>query len=122
MPLATADDIVRGWLDLDADQRADAELLIAAAVQWIRDPSRRPDIADNDPLGKRVVVEVVRAAMGPPAEFAGHTSYTDTMGPFTQAGTLATAAGTLVFTAAHAQLLGITAMASPRWYFGDGPV
>lgn len=121
MPLVTVDEVVRGWLDLETDQRADAELLIAAAEQWIRDPGRRPDIDDNDPLGKRVVIEVVRAAIGPPAEFTNHTSYTDTMGPWTTAGTLATPAGTLVFTEAHAQLLGITSTAGPSWHFGDQP-
>jgi len=121
MPLATADDITRGWLDLDDEQSEDAELLIAAAEQWIRDPARRPDIADDDPLGKRVVIEVVRAAIAPPAEFTGHTSYTDTMGPWTTAGTLATPAGTLVFTTGHAQLLGIAITPAPRWHFGDDP-
>ncbi|MFD3748333.1 hypothetical protein [Nocardia sp. NPDC058633] len=121
MALITADDVVKGWLDLDTDQRADAELLIAAAEQWIRDPSRRPDISDDDPIGKRVVLEVVRAALGPPAEFAGHLAYVDRMGPWSTEGTLATPAGTLVFTAAHADLLGISLGPAPRWYFGDAP-
>lgn len=119
MALATADDIVRGWLDLDTEQRADAEQLIAAAEQWIRDPARRPDIDDNDPAGKRVVIEVVRAAIAPPAEFAGHLSYVDRMGPWAQEGTLATPAGTLHFTVDHAQMLGISAGPVPRWNFGD---
>jgi hypothetical protein len=38
-----------------------------------------------------------------------------------QSGTLATPAGTLVFTEAHAQLLGITSTAAPSWHFGDQP-
>ncbi|WP_280224938.1 hypothetical protein [Nocardia farcinica] len=119
MPLATATDVQRGWLELDADQRLDAEQLIAAAEQWIR--ARRPDMPDDDPLGKRVVIEVVRAALAPPAEFTGHTRYVDAMGPFRQEGELETPAGTLVFTAAHAQLLGISTGPVPRWNFGDCP-
>ncbi|WP_280410693.1 hypothetical protein [Nocardia asiatica] len=121
MPLVTVDDVARGWLDLDTDQRADAELLIAAAEQWIRHPDRRPDVPEDDPIAKRVVLEVVRTALAPPAEFTGHTSYSDTMGPWAQSGTLATPAGTLVFTEAHAQLLGITSTAGPSWHFGDQP-
>lgn len=119
MALATVDDVALGWLDLDAGQRGDAEQLIDAAEQWIRD--RRPDIADDDPVGKRVVIEVVRVALAPPPEFAGHLSYADRMGPWSAEGTLATPAGTLVFTAAHAELLGISAGPAPRWHFGDDP-
>lgn len=121
MPLATVEEITRGWLDLDDDQRLDAELLIAAAEQWIRHPARRPDLPNDDPGGKRVVIEAVRAALAPPPEFAGHTRYVDAMGPFRQEGELETPAGTLVFTAAHAQLLGISTGPVPRWNFGDCP-
>nr|WP_067573687.1 hypothetical protein [Nocardia acidivorans] len=119
MALATVDEVARGWRPLDTDERADAELLLAAAEAWIRDPSRRPDILDVDPIAKRVVIEVVRTALAPPADFTGHTSYSDGMGPFAQGGTVPTPAGQLVFTAAHADLLGIAAQASPVWYFGD---
>jgi len=121
MALATADEVARGWLDLDAEQRDDAELLIAAAVQWIRHPARCPDLTDDDPIGKRVVIEVVRAALAPPAEFTGHTRYVDGMGPFRAEGELATPAGTLVFTLAHALLLGIALAPAPRYHFGDCP-
>lgn len=119
MPLATVVEVVRGWRDLDDDERADAEQLIEAAEAWIRDPARRPDIPEDDPIGKRVVIEVVRSAMSVSGEFYGHTSYTDTMGPWTQGGTLETPAGTLRFSESHAQLLGISISPLPRYHFGD---
>lgn len=119
MPLATVDEIARGWRSLDDDEKANAEDLIAAAEAWIRDPGRRPDIADGDPLAKRVVVEVVRTAIGPEGDWHNHTSYTDTMGPLAQGGSLATPAGLLLFTATHAAMLGISASPSPRYRFDD---
>ncbi|MFI6368921.1 hypothetical protein ACIBG0_40120 [Nocardia sp. NPDC050630] len=119
MPLATADDVALGWRTLSTGERARAELLIAVAEAWIRDPSRRPDIANGDPTGKNVVVEVVRAAMAPPAEFTGHTAYSDTMGPWARSGTLATTAGTLQFLAVHEQMLGISSAPTPTGDFGD---
>lgn len=119
MALATVEEVVRGWRPLDTDERADAELLISAAEAWIRDPSRRPDIADGDVQAKRVVIEVVRAALAPPADFVGHTSYSDGMGPFAQSGSVPTPAGMLVFTAAHADMLGIATAPAPVWNFGD---
>ncbi|WP_280244168.1 hypothetical protein [Nocardia abscessus] len=122
MPLVTVDEVAQGWRPLDAGERSDAEGLIVAAEAWIRDPSRRPDIADDDPIGKRVVIEVVRTALGPAGGWHNHTAYTDTMGPFAQSGTLVTPAGTLQFTEWHAQLLGISVRPMPRYYFGDcGP-
>ncbi|MFE3060709.1 hypothetical protein [Nocardia sp. NPDC059239] len=121
MALATVDEVARGWRPLDTEERADAELLLAAAEAWIRDPSHRPDIVDGDVIAKRVVVEVVRSALAPPADFAGHTSYSDGMGPFAQSGSVPTPAGQLVFTAAHADMLGIAAQTAPAWYFGDEP-
>ncbi|MFE3196260.1 hypothetical protein ACFXHA_45195 [Nocardia sp. NPDC059240] len=119
MALATVDEIARGWRPLDTDERADAALLIAAAEAWIRDPDRRPDIAEGDPIAKRVVIEVVRAALAPPADFVGHTSYSDGMGPWAQSGTVPTPAGMLMFTAQHEGLLGISSQPMPRGEFGD---
>jgi hypothetical protein len=119
MALATADEVARGWLTLSDDRRADAELLIAAAEAWIRDPARRPDIDDDDPIGKRVVIEVVRSALSVPAEFTGHTSYSKTVGPWSRSGTVPTPAGVLVFTEQHEQMLGVTSAAMPGGEFGN---
>lgn len=123
MALVTPDDVARGWRTLTDDQKADAQLMIDAAVAWITAPSRRPDLVgnDGDPIAKRVVIEAVRTALGPGAQFTGHTSYAKTIGPWQVSGTLATAAGALGFTAAQLDLLGITEGPTPVGEFGDPP-
>jgi hypothetical protein len=117
--LVIVEEVTRGWRTLTTEQQADAQLLIDAAVAWLRDPDRRPDIADDDPIAKRIVIEVVRSAMSAPAEFTNHTAYTDTMGPWSTSGTLATPAGTLMFSEAHERMLGISSDPLPRGDFGD---
>lgn len=119
MALATADDVALGWRTLSTEQRERAEFLISVAEAWIRDPSRRPDIVDGDPMGKHVVVEVVRAAMAAPAEFTNHTGYSDTMGPWARSGTLATPAGVLQFLKVHEEMLGISDEPTAVGGFGD---
>lgn len=119
MAIVTPADITRGWLPLSEDQQADAQLLIDAAVAWLKDPSRRPDIADSDPIAKRILIEVVRSAMSVPAKFAGHTSYSDTMGPWSRSGTVPTPAGTLMFSDAQQDMLGINTRPTPIGGFGD---
>ncbi|QIS00987.1 hypothetical protein F5X71_00370 [Nocardia brasiliensis] len=119
MPLATPADVALGWRTLTADEETRAELLIAVAEAWIRDPSRRPDIAEGDPTGKHVVVEVVRAAMAAPAEWTGHTSYSETMGPWARSGTLSTPAGVLQFLKVHGEMLGISDGPTAVGSFGD---
>ncbi|WP_063017190.1 MULTISPECIES: hypothetical protein [Nocardia] len=120
MPLATADEVARGWRTFSDDERADANLLISAAEAWIRDPSRRPDIADGDPIAKRVVIEVVRVAMAP-GEWVGYSAFSEGMGPFPLSGTLVTGAGTLQFLASHERMLGISSEPMPGGSFGDPP-
>ena len=117
-PLAPTD-IARGWRTLTAEQQDDAATLIAAALAWMRDPGRRPDITDEDPIARRVVIEVVRTALAAPAEFAGHTSYSKTVGPWSKSGTVATPAGTLAFSEAHASMLGISLTGRAVGEFGD---
>jgi hypothetical protein len=119
MALATAADVALGWRTLSTDEQARATFLISVAEAWIRDPARRPDIADADPIGKHVVVEVVRAAMAAPSEFTGHTAYSDTMGPWARSGTLATPAGVLQFLKVHEEMLGISDGPTPTGGFGD---
>ncbi|WP_378735516.1 hypothetical protein [Nocardia brasiliensis] len=117
MALATADDVALDWRPLSPAGRARAEQLIAAAEAWIR--QQRPDIADNDPIAKNVVIEVVRAAMSVPAEFTGHREYAEKMGPWSRSGTLITDAGALQFSRVHEQMLGISFEATPTGEFGD---
>ncbi|MGW6699636.1 hypothetical protein [Nocardia sp. NPDC055049] len=119
MALATADDVALGWRTLTTEQQARATFLISVAEAWIRDPSRRPDIAEDDPTAKHVIVEVVRAAMGPDAKFTGHTGYSETMGPWARSGTLATPAGVLQFLKVHEEMLGISDEPTAVGEFGD---
>lgn len=120
MSLATHADVALGWRDLDSGEQDRATLLIAAAEAWIRDPSRRPDIVDGDPIAKVVVTEVVRVAMAP-GEWAGYSAFSEGMGPFPRSGTLVTGAGTLTFTAQHGRMLGISSEPMPNGSFGDPP-
>lgn len=119
MALATHADVALGWRTLTTAQQERATFLIAVAEAWIRDPSRRPDIVDGDPIAKHVVVEVVRTAMGPSAEFTGHTSYSKTVGPWAKSGSLAGPIGSLAFTDAQKELLGIASEPVAVGEFGD---
>ena len=114
----TVPDVATGWRPLSGTEQVWAEQLIAAASLWIRDPNRRPDIADNDPGARFVVTEVVRAALTA-AKHAGHVSYSKTVGGVTRSGTLVNPGRSLVFTEYHHQLLGISRSAKPSWTFGD---
>lgn len=118
MPLATPADVALGWRDFDTGEEQRAALLIAAAEAWIRDPSRRPDVADGDPIAKVVVTEVVRVAMAP-GEWTGYSAFSEGMGPFPRSGTLVTGAGILAFTAQHERMLGISSEPMPTGSFGD---
>jgi hypothetical protein len=119
MARITPAEIARGWRALTSDQQLDAQLLIDAVYAWIKDPSRRPDLSDDDPIGMRVVIEVVRAALGTRPEFANHTQYAKVIGPWQISGTLATPAGTLGFTRQQLDLLGISNTPLPSGEFGD---
>ena len=119
MALITPTEIARGWRTLTVDQQADAQLLIDAVYAWIKDSTRRPDLTDDDPLGMRVVIEVVRAAIVPRPEFTNHTQYAKVIGPWQISGTLATPAGALGFTQQQLDLLGISTGPLPTGEFGD---
>ncbi|MDF3309757.1 hypothetical protein P3H15_32585 [Rhodococcus sp. T2V] len=114
----TVPDVVTGWRPLSAVEGPWAAQLIATASRWIRDPKRRPDIADDDPDAQFVVIEVVRAALTA-AKHAGHVTYSKTVGGVTRAGTLVNPGRSLVFTEYHHQILGISRSAKPSWTFGD---
>lgn len=119
MARITPTEIARGWQALSDDRQADAQLLIDAVYAWITDPTRRPDLSDDDPIAQRVVIEVVRAALGPRAEFANHTQYEKIIGPWQISGTLATPAGALGFTREQLRLLDISDTPLPVGEFGD---
>lgn len=108
--------------DLSAHERTLAERMLQAAAVWIRDPARRPDIAQDDPMAYLVSFEVVRDAM--PAisgiggeSLAGHINYSRGTDARMESGTLAQVAGLLDFTDRHLELLGLSTTALP---VGDG--
>ncbi|MDV2474232.1 hypothetical protein F8M49_30080 [Rhodococcus zopfii] len=111
---AAPDDIFRGRPRPPGGDE-DATALIAAASQWIRE--RKPSIADDDPAAHAVVVHVVRAAMATD-KYAGHVSYSKTVGGVTRSGTLANPGALLAFDASHYRLLGISESGGPSYYFG----
>lgn len=113
---ATADEIAQGWRPLNSSQRADAEAKIAAVGIWIRD--RKPDVADDDPAAKFVTVQAVRAALEA-EKYAGHVSYSRTVGGETESGTFSKSSEPLYITDFHYQLLGISRITMPQWHFGD---
>lgn len=113
---ATRDDIPDGWRPLTAAEQIDVLGKIAAVSHWIR--QNRPDLPADDAQAKYVVVDVVRSALSN-AKHAGHSSYSRTVGGVTRSGTLVDPGGTLVITAFHRELLGISIAGAPQWNFGD---
>ncbi|MCK8674100.1 hypothetical protein M1M07_23685 [Rhodococcus sp. HM1] len=111
---ATPSDIFRPR-PVPADREDDVRDLIAAASNWIR--TRKPEIADDDPAARVVVIQVVRAAMAT-EKYAGHVSYTKTVGGVTRSGTLANPGALLIFEPSHYQLLGISQAGAPSYFFG----
>lgn len=114
---ADENDISNGWRALTPAEEVDVPAKIAAVSHWIRE--RKPELAADHPQAKYVVVDVVRFALGT-AKYAGHSSYSRTVGGVTRSGTLVDPGGTLVITDFHKELLGISKVAVPRWKFGDG--
>lgn len=113
---ADIDDLTNGWRSLSDTEKLDAAAKIAAVSSWIRD--RKPDLADDNANAKFVVVDVVRFALTN-AKYAGHSSYSRTVGGVTRSGTLVDPGGSLVITDFHRQLLGISNNAEPQYFFGD---
>lgn len=110
----TVDEIFRGRTRPPGGVE-DAADLIAAASNWIRD--RKPDIADDDPAARIVVIHVVRTAMASD-KYLGHVSYSKTVGGVTRSGTLANPGALLTFEGSHYQLLGISQSGGPSYCFG----
>lgn len=113
---AEVTEVENGWRSLTAAEKTDAIAKIAAVSRWIRD--RKPELAEDDPQAKYVVVDVVRFALAN-AKYAGHSSYTRTVGGVTRSGTLVEPGGSMVITDFHKQLLGISINAQPQYFFGD---
>ncbi|NKT69489.1 hypothetical protein GS860_16155 [Rhodococcus hoagii] len=113
---ATADEVTRGRRPPTLDERKNIEEMIAAAGIWIR--RHKPGIADDDQAAHFVVIQAVRTAMDT-EKYRGLVSFTKTTGGVSRGGTLAKPGELLVFTDFHHQLLGISLVGAPAWYFGD---
>ena len=113
-PFATPEEVSAGWRPLDTVASANALFLLKAVAMWIR--ARRPDITDNDPAAKFVSIDVVRSAMQNAGE-RGATAFSKAIGPWNKSITLSQAAGMIVFSAFHKQLLGIGGEGEPLFSF-----
>lgn len=112
---------------LGAGERALVELLVQAVADWIRDPSRLPNLLSTDPLGKTqaklITYEVVTEALGP-AAFNGDRrvrSYTTEADQRTTSVTYADAAsiaaGMLDDDARYLKMLGLSLSTPPAATF-----
>lgn len=113
---ATVDEVTRGRRPPTDDERKNIEAMIAAAGMWIRE--RKPGISDDDQAAHFVVTQVVRTALDT-EKYRGLVSFTKTTGGVSRGGALAKPGELLVFTDFHHQLLGISRIGAPSWYFGD---
>jgi hypothetical protein len=99
---------------LSVPERVLATLLCQAAANWIRDPSRLPDLPVSSSEAKLVTFDVVKAALARPAQYAGFTQVTRTTDDRTMGYTLEAAAELLEFTDRHREMLGLSTSARPR--------
>ncbi len=105
---------------LTAGEQLLVGLLVQAAADWIRDPSRLPGLAVTDPLAtqaKLVTFDVVRAALS--AEGADplvRQIMAQSDGRTTQV-TYAGAAALLAFDDRHLEMLGLSTTAEPQARF-----
>lgn len=114
---AVPEDINIGGRPLNSTQTADAQLMLEAAADWIRE--RRPDIDEQDAKAKLVSIHVVRTALMT-SQYAGLSTFSKTVGGITRSGTLSNPGELLDFTDFHKELLGISFRAGPRWHFERG--
>lgn len=102
---------------LTAGEAALVELLVQAAADWIRDPSRLPGLARTDPLGatqaKLVTYDVVSSVLSPQnLDPRVRQVMTQTDGRTTSI-TYADAAKLLAFDDRHLLMLGLSTSATP---------
>ena len=105
---------------LTAGERLLVELLVQAAADWIRDPSRRPGLARTDPLAVQAklltfdVVSSVLGAAGVDPRVRQVMTQTDNR---TTSITYADAARLLEFDERHLAMLGLSTSAEPQARF-----
>lgn len=119
-PFLTDTEFEAMFRPLSSQERELVKLLVKAAADWIRDPSRRPGLTSNDPLAtqaKLVTFDVVKAALGPAGTDPRVKSYTSSVNDRTTTITYNEAAALLTFEENHLAMLGLTLSAEPRATF-----
>ena len=110
-PFATPADLIARWRPLTADEIARAVMLLMDASQMILDEDKRRVLsALTVPTSThaRIVCKMVERAMGTPVDAPSVTQFSQTMGPFTEASTLAGPSGDLYLTKAERRQLGFS--------------
>lgn len=123
-PFLSLTNFVGMFRPLSAAESVLADKVLKAVAVWIRDPSRRPDIAADDPMAELVSFEVTRDSLpgvaGNGMSLGGLTSYSVATDSRSEAGTIAELAGLLDFTDRHKELLGLATTATPTYGGMDG--
>lgn len=114
---ASTDELTNRWRPLKSAEKAWAQDLLDAAGRWIR--RKKPDIEQDDPDAKVVSIAVVRSALGPGGH-DGLSQFSSTLGPRSKSGTLVNPEAALAWLPWMKEQLGITDVALPQAYFGDG--
>lgn len=105
---------------LATSERLLVDLLVQAAADWIRDPSRRPGLLLTDPLAvqaKLVTYDVVSSVLGPAGTDPRVKSHTSTVNDRTTTITYSEAASLLEWDDRHLQALGLSMSVEPRATF-----
>jgi hypothetical protein len=117
LPFLQVNEFTPMFRPLSAAEALVAELLLQVASNWIRDPQRRPYIADDDPAARLVVFEVVRDSLLY-GKYRRFSTFTNTTGHRTEEGAWAAdALASLDFTDRHRVMLGISVRAAPVFNF-----
>lgn len=99
---------------LSAQENALSALLCQAAANWIRHPSRLPNLPLTSVEAKLVTFDVVREAMARPSEYTGFSQITRTTDDRTTGYTLEAVAELLHFTDRHRDMLGLSLSSAPQ--------
>ncbi|MGV8972908.1 MAG: Gp19/Gp15/Gp42 family protein [Rhodoglobus sp.] len=110
-PFAAVSDLTARWRPLSTDEQTRATTLLLDASQMILDEDTRGILSAltvATATHMRIACKMVERAMGTPTDAPPVTQFSQTMGPFTNAGTLAGASGDLYLTKAERRQLGFT--------------
>lgn len=110
-PFAIPADLVDRWRPLSVAEEERASVLLGDASQMILDEDTHGVLsALTEPTAThvRIVCKMVERAMGTPVDSPPVTQFSQTMGPFTEQGTLPGPSGDLYLTKAERRQLGFS--------------